>query len=83
MDVKISNVFETRRGKKCVAINSYKFREFRENKDTTKVFRCTNFKCSVTMKLTGNLKTVIPINGEHNHEELIEETITKQTVISH
>jgi len=35
MNVNISDVFETRRGKKCVAINSYKFSEFRENKDTT------------------------------------------------
>ncbi|KAL4122066.1 hypothetical protein QTP88_014466 [Uroleucon formosanum] len=38
MDVNISDIFETQRGKKCVAINSYKFSEFRENKDTTKFF---------------------------------------------
>jgi len=63
MDVNISDVFETRRGKKCVAINySYKFSEFRENKDTTKVFRCTNRKCTVTAKLTANLKMVNIVN---------------------
>jgi hypothetical protein len=77
MDVNISDVFETKRGKKCVAINSYKFSEFRENKDTTKVFRCMNRKCTVTAKLTSNLKTVISINGEHRHDELTKETITK------
>ncbi|KAF0704075.1 FLYWCH-type domain-containing protein [Aphis craccivora] len=82
MDVNISDVFETRREKKCVAINSYKFSEFRENKDTTKIFRCTNRKYTVTAKLTTNLKTVISINGEHSHDELVEETITKQTVMS-
>jgi len=82
MDVNVSDVFETQRGKKCVAINSYKFSEFRENKDTTKVFRCTNRKCTVTAKLTANLSTVISINGEHSHVELGEETITKQTVVS-
>ncbi|KAL4131826.1 hypothetical protein QTP88_009075 [Uroleucon formosanum] len=49
----------------------------RENKDITKVFRCTNRKCTVTAKLTSNLKTVISIN-----DELVEETITKQTVMS-
>jgi len=71
VDVNISDVFETRRGKKCVAINSYKFSEFRENKDRTKVFRCTNRKCTVTVKLTANLKAVISINDEHSeHDEL-------------
>jgi hypothetical protein len=82
MDVNISDIYETWHGKKCVAINSYKFSEFRENKDTTKVFYCTNRKCTITDKLTANLKTVILINGEHNHDELVEETITKQTVMS-
>jgi len=67
--------------KKCVA-KSYKFSEFRENKDTTNIFRCTNRKCTVTAKLTANLKTVISINGEHSHNELVEENITKQTVMS-
>jgi hypothetical protein len=81
MDVNISDVFETRSGKKCVAIN-YKFSEFRENKDTTTVFRCMNRKCTVTAKSTANLKTVISINREHSHDELVEETIIKQKVMS-
>jgi len=80
--VKIPNVFETRCVNKCVVIDSYKFSEFRENRDTTKMFHWTNRKCTVTVKLTANLKTVISMNGEHNYDELVEETITKQTVIS-
>jgi hypothetical protein len=67
IDVNISDVFETWRGKNCVAINSYKFSDFRGNKDTTKVFRYTNGKCTVTAKWTVNLKTVVSINGEHSH----------------
>jgi hypothetical protein len=43
MDVNVSDVFETWRGKKCVAINRYKFSEFRENKDTTKVFLASDY----------------------------------------
>lgn len=31
---------------------------------------------------TGNLITVVSMNVEHNHDELIEETITKPTVVS-
>lgn len=37
-----SEVVETRRGKKCVAINNFKFSEFRENKEKGKFVRCTN-----------------------------------------
>lgn len=39
MDVSNSKVFETQRGKKCVAINNFEFSEFRENKDKSKVIR--------------------------------------------
>jgi len=79
---KISDVFETRRGKMCVIINSYKFSEFRKNKDNSKIFRRTYRKCTITVKISENVNTVISINGEHNHDPLLEETITKQTVMS-
>jgi len=42
-------------------IKSHKFSEFRENKDTTKIFRCTNRKCTVTAKLTANLKQLLSL----------------------
>jgi hypothetical protein len=42
MDIEICDVFETRRGKKCLNIESYKFREFRTLKSGDKHFRCTN-----------------------------------------
>lgn len=71
MDVNISDVFETRRGKKCVAINSYKFSEFRENKDTTKIFRCTDRKCTVTAKflITNDDFIILFIEGKWKVEE--------------
>jgi len=39
----------------------------------------------VTVKISGNLKTVVLINGQHNRNALVEETITKlskQTMMS-
>ena len=72
---RITEVFETRRGKKCVVIDCFKFSEFRVNKDSI-IFRCTNRKCNITAKVSTNFKFVISINGDHiNHEALQEETI--------
>jgi len=60
---------------KSVLRLSYKFSEFRENKDTTNV---TNRKRTVTAKLTANLKTVISINDEHSeNDEQVEEIFPK------
>lgn len=38
MDVNIFEVFETRRGKKCVFIDNFKFSQFRLNRDESKIF---------------------------------------------
>jgi hypothetical protein len=48
MDNRITTVFETRRGKKCVIIDRFKFSEFRVNKDII-IFHCarTNRKCDI------------------------------------
>lgn len=82
MENRISEVFETRRGKRCVIIDRFKFSEFRANKDSY-IFRCTNRKCNITAKVSQNLKFVISIHGDHiNHEAFQEETITKQKVMS-
>jgi len=82
MENRISEVFETRRGKRRVTIDRFKFSEFRANKDSY-TFRCTNRKCNITAKVSQNLKFVISIHGDHiNHEAFQEETITKQKVMS-
>jgi len=80
---RITEVFETRRGKKCVIIDRFKFSEFRVNKDSI-IFRCTNRKCNITAKVSQNLKFFISINGDVyiNHEAFQEETLTKQKVMS-
>jgi len=41
MDVEICVVFETRRGKKCLIIESYKYREFLTLKSDCTHIRCT------------------------------------------
>ena len=39
--------------------------------------------CNITAKIFHNLKLIIFINnGDHNHEALCEETVTKQKVMS-
>jgi len=69
MNNRIVEVFEIRRGKTCVIINCFKFSEFRTNKES-KFFRCTYRGYKITVKITQNLKFVISIHGEHNHEAL-------------
>lgn len=49
MDIQVAHVFETRRGKKCIDIDSYKFREYRTLKSGDTNFRCTNKKCSASV----------------------------------
>jgi len=83
MDNRITEVFETCRGKNCVIIDRFKFSEFRVNKDSI-IFRRTNRKCNITAKVSQHLKFFISINGDGhiNHEALQEETLTKQKVMS-
>jgi hypothetical protein len=41
MDIQVSNVFKTRRGKKCINVDSYEYRTLKSGD--------TNKKCSVSV----------------------------------
>lgn len=81
MDVDISNVFETRRGKRCFNIGNYKFSEFRISKSGDACFRCTNKKCSVSVVVNG-LNKIVKVTNAHNHEEYSDHTMTREIVRS-
>ena len=67
MDIEICDIFETRRGKKCINIDSYKFREFRTLKSSVTHFRCANKKCSLSdvVRLVNNKKIKNFKNDKH------------------
>jgi len=53
IDIQISNVFKTRRGKRCFNIKNYKYSEFQISlKSSDVLFRSTNKKC--TSRITVN-----------------------------
>ncbi|KAL4130756.1 hypothetical protein QTP88_008148 [Uroleucon formosanum] len=68
MDIQISNVFETRRGKRCFNIENYKYSEFRVLKSGDLLFRCTNKKCTSRVIVNKSITRVINTSNEHNHE---------------
>jgi hypothetical protein len=51
MDVEISNIFETRSGKRCfnIDIDNYKFSEYRVLMNGNFNFICTNKKCPASV----------------------------------
>ncbi|KAL4098345.1 hypothetical protein QTP88_022975 [Uroleucon formosanum] len=67
MDIQISNIFETRRGKRCFNVENYKFSEFRVLKSGDLLFRCTNKKCASRITVNKEYK-VINTSNTHNHE---------------
>ncbi|KAL4088687.1 hypothetical protein QTP88_023771 [Uroleucon formosanum] len=68
MDIQISNVFETRRGKRCFNTGNYKYSEFRVLKSGDLLFRCTNKKCTSRVTVNKSITRVINTSNEHNHE---------------
>lgn len=84
MDIEICDVFETRRGKKCLNIESYKFREFRTLKSGDKHFRCTNKKCSVSavVRLVNESYKILKMTNTHTHDEYDNRTIHREVVRS-
>lgn len=84
MDIEICDVFETRRGKKCLNIESYKFREFQTLKSGDKHFRCTNKNCSVSavVRLINESYKILKMTNTHTHEEYDDRTIHREVVRS-
>ncbi|XP_072161393.1 uncharacterized protein [Bemisia tabaci] len=79
MDIEISSVFRTFRGKRCVIIELYKLTESNVLQSGNIRFRCANKKCGASVLVDETVKKVIqPSAVEHNHEPYTSEEITKQ-----
>lgn len=79
MDVVVSSVFKTFRGKTCVVINSFKLTESNVLKNGNTRFRCCNKKCSASVVLDNTLKRVIEVSeAPHNHAAYSEEELAVQ-----
>jgi hypothetical protein len=81
MDVEISNIFETRRGKRCFNIDKYKFSEYRVLMNGNFNFRCTNKKCFASV-IVNKLNKIIKVTNSHNHEEYNNRTMTREIIRS-
>jgi len=81
MDIQISNVFETRRGKRCFNVENYKFSEFRVLKSGDLLFRCTNKKCTSRITVNKEYK-VINTSNTHNHEKHTDQVISREIIRS-
>jgi len=81
MDVGISNIFETRRGKRCFNIDNYKFSEYRVLINGNFNFRCTNKKCPVSVKVN-KLNKIIKVTNSLNHEKYNNRTMAREIIRS-
>jgi hypothetical protein len=82
MDIQISNVFETRRGKRYFNIENYKYNEFRVLKSGDLLFRCTNRKCTSRVTVNESITRVINTSNEHNHEAHTDQVISREIIRS-
>lgn len=79
MDVTISSVFKTFRGKRCIVVDSFKLTESNVIRNGFIRFRCANKKCSVSILTDSDVKSVIECNSAtHNHSAYTEQEIASQ-----
>lgn len=79
MDLSVSSVFETFRGKKCVVIDNFKLTESNVLSDGNVRFRCCNKKCSASVLLDSTFQFIIEWSKSyHNHEAYTPEELLSQ-----
>lgn len=71
MDVNISEVFKTRRGKKCVIINSFKFSKFRLNIFLNWLQSFFDLSYSLPNEVSDGFVALMP-NASHETEKFID-----------
>jgi hypothetical protein len=73
----------TRREKRCIIINNFKFREYRQLKNGNFNYRCSNkfFNASVIVNNSDRI-TDQSKSSEHNHEVYSNQVISKEIVRS-
>ena len=83
MDFVLSEVFESRRGNKCISINNFKFTKTWSTKNFDLYFRCTNKKCKAIAILNQQCTQVIRFINDHTyHNEYTTNEIKKEIIRS-
>lgn len=82
-DLRVCNVFETRRGKRCINVDNFKFREIRTLKSGDTRYRCTNKKCSASVLVNESNEILRKANAAHDRRcEYDHRTIVREVVRS-
>ncbi|KAF0724591.1 DNA topoisomerase, partial [Aphis craccivora] len=69
MNLKIEHILTTKRGKRCIVIEQYKYTESNILQNETIRFRCTNKKFKVSVLIDNNVKNILEMTTHlHNHE---------------
>lgn len=83
MDLCISKKFETEKGKPCILVNGYKYREYKILKSVGSIrYRCTNKNCQSSIYVDNNVTKVLSMLNEHNHENISENISSRQIINS-
>jgi hypothetical protein len=59
MDLKIEHILTTKKGKRCIVIEQFKYTESNILQNKTIRFRCTNKKCKVRVLIDSHLKNIL------------------------
>ena len=73
----IDAIFETRRGKTCIAVNNYKYRQFSTSVDKTVKFVCCNKSCKSVIVTDSALKRIIHFENDHIYKVIEVYQISK------
>lgn len=77
----IINQIETKKGKRCLIIDNYKFSEVNRLKDGSIRFRCTNRKCNANVYVNELLNEVLTVtNFPHSHLEMATDYVKLETI---
>jgi hypothetical protein len=77
-------IYLTRREKRCIVLNNFKFREYRKSKNGNFNFRCTNKLCNASVIVSNNSDQIVDKSksSKHNHEVYSDQIISREIVRS-
>lgn len=83
MDLKIEHILTTKRGKRCIVIEQYKYTESNILQNETIQFRCTNKKCKVSVLIDKSVKNILEMTTHlHTHEPSTKRSLTVDIIRS-
>jgi len=83
MDLKIQKKFQTEKGKPCILVDGYKYREFNVLKKCGSIrYRCTNKNCSASLLVNNDVTVVISMLNDHNHNVIADNIVGRQIINS-